>query len=68
MTKLGRWVYCKYCYKNVAPYADHFADLVVCGVCGYGLAPLHAVEEFGSYGAWYDHIVEEFQRANALAP
>lgn len=40
----GRWVYCKYCYRNVAPYDlreeskdSGITRLCVCSECGGGL-------------------------------
>jgi len=36
----GRWIYCKYCYKNVLPVIDEPEGLIVCSECGYGLALL----------------------------
>lgn len=35
---LGRWVDCKYCYKNVLPLLGG-VNQVVCSQCGYGLTP-----------------------------
>ncbi len=35
---LGRWIYCKYCYKSVRPLLSGI-NQVVCGECGYGLTP-----------------------------
>ena len=47
----GRWVYCKYCYKNVRPAISHpsesergkhglpRSEQLICAECGYGLAP-----------------------------
>lgn len=42
--KLGRWWYCKYCYKNELPVADVLEDLIVCSKCGYGLARYSDIE------------------------
>jgi len=40
---VGRWIYCKYCYKNVLPECstgyDGISFQIVCGECGYGLTP-----------------------------
>ena len=36
----GRWVYCKYCYKNVLPVIDESEGLIVCSERGYGLVIL----------------------------
>ena len=50
---LGRWMYCKYCDKNVRPlaliederdFAPELPDpqltrMAVCSACGYGLTP-----------------------------
>lgn len=35
---LGRWIYCKYCYKKVLPLLGG-CNQVVCSKCGYGLTP-----------------------------
>ncbi len=34
----GRWVYCKYCYKNVRPALGGI-NQIVCYRCGSGLSP-----------------------------
>lgn len=34
----GRWIYCKYCYKNVKPMLSGINQLV-CSKCGCGLTP-----------------------------
>jgi len=52
MPKIGRWVYCKYCYKHVLPYFSFADGLVQCTKCGSGLAPLKDVIVFGSYKQW----------------
>lgn len=35
---LGRWIYCKYCYKSVKPSLSGI-NQVVCSECGAGLTP-----------------------------
>jgi hypothetical protein len=65
MTKLGRWVYCKYCYRNARPEIGPDGSLVVCSKCGAGLAPLDRVQEAGSLTAWYEQITLEFVKAFA---
>ena len=50
--KIGRWVYCKYCYKKVLPRLNFPEGLIQCTECIAGLAPLDAVIEAGSYAAW----------------
>ncbi len=35
---IGRWIYCKYCYKNVLPMMSGI-NQIVCSECGYGLTP-----------------------------
>jgi hypothetical protein len=35
---LGRWISCKYCYKNVKPRLGDDYSIVLCSECGYGLA------------------------------
>lgn len=59
--KLGRWTYCKYCYKSVLPLVGPDFSIVVCSCCGYGLAPMREVCEFGSLQAWKCHIIELFE-------
>lgn len=34
----GRWIYCKYCYKNVKPMLSGI-NQIVCSECGSGLTP-----------------------------
>jgi len=38
---VGRWAYCKYCYKNVAPiqHPGSTCPQVACSICEYGLSP-----------------------------
>ena len=36
--KIGRWIYCKYCYQNVKPLLGGVYQ-VICPKCGYGLTP-----------------------------
>jgi hypothetical protein len=42
---MARWVYCKYCYKHVAPrvlaesVCGETTHMTVCSECGYGLTP-----------------------------
>jgi hypothetical protein len=35
---IGRWIYCKYCYKNVKPQLSG-VNQVICSVCNSGLTP-----------------------------
>ena len=35
---LGRWIYCKYCYKSVRPLLSG-VNQIICSECGYGLTP-----------------------------
>jgi len=37
-SKIGRWVYCKYCSKNTKPILGGIFQ-VLCGECEYGLTP-----------------------------
>ncbi len=62
--KVGRWIYCKYCYKNVIPQINYFEDLIQCSECNYGLAPLDEVIKAGSYKKWYEKIELDFVRSN----
>lgn len=62
MPKLGRWVYCKYCYQKVRPELDFLQGLVKCSKCGAGLAQLDKVIEAGSYQKWDEKIGLDFAR------
>jgi len=57
-TGFGRWMYCKYCYKNTRPLCsfENLASITdgelegifvqaVCGECGAGLTPPERVEQ-----------------------
>lgn len=35
--KFGRWMYCKYCYKNVRPIPNYLEGIVECSECGAGI-------------------------------
>lgn len=61
--KLGRWFYCKYCYKSIRPEIGD--GVVICPECHYGLAPLDEVQEAGSLTAWYEGIVRAFNKRHA---
>ena len=54
--KLGRWAYCKYCYKHVLPHFSFGGGLIQCSECGAGLAPLKEVIIVGSYKQWEQHL------------
>lgn len=60
MTDLGRWFYCKYCYRNTRPIIGADGSLVVCSRCNAGLAPLDQVMKFGSLAAWYADLCRRF--------
>lgn len=62
MPKLGRWAYCKYCYKNVRPKLDFDQSLIRCPKCGAGLAPLDQVIEAGSYQKWHEKVLLDYAR------
>lgn len=36
--RAGRWIYCKYCHKNVTPTLSS-ANQICCSECDYGLTP-----------------------------
>jgi hypothetical protein len=57
---VGRWVYCKYCYKNVCPVRDSWENLVTCGECGYGLAHYSDVIKAGSYEAMENERIVKY--------
>lgn len=61
--KLGRWFYCKYCYRNICPKVGPDYSIIICPRCGAGLAPMDDVCRAGSLEAWYEGIVEDFHRA-----
>ena len=60
MTKgIGRWIYCKYCYKNVYPKLGN-VNQILCPECGSGLTP-----DFFTYNAllmWLNEKEEEAQK------
>lgn len=37
MKKIGRWIYCKYCYRKTLPSYSDDRSLIVCSKCGHGL-------------------------------
>jgi len=52
----GRWIYCKYCGKNVMPViltevhpGIGVHEMVLCSQCGYGLTPPIPVEKPGDW-------------------
>ncbi len=47
---MGRWIYCKYCYKNVLPIINYNEGLIQCSECGCGLCLLE--EEIKAEGLW----------------
>jgi hypothetical protein len=59
---IGRWVYCKYCYKNVRPVvmmeelppAAHWppSEMVLCSECSAGLTAPVAIGEGGVKEGW----------------
>jgi hypothetical protein len=63
--KLGRWAWCKRCNKHTRPIIGPDFSLVVCGECGWGLAPAADVCRFGSFKAWHEHLETEFGRRTA---
>lgn len=56
MPKLGRWAYCKYCYRNVLPYLSFGGGLIKCPRCGAGLTPLRDIVVAGSYQQWEQRL------------
>lgn len=62
MPKLGRWVYCKYCYKNVLPNLAFFDGLIECSECKAGLAPLEDVIRAGSYQTWENNLWKQYSK------
>lgn len=55
--KIGRWIYCKYCYKNIQPFVDF--DLIKCSECQAGLAPLDNVIICGSLKRFMEYRSED---------
>lgn len=47
--KLGRWMYCKYCYKDIKPVVNWYDGLVECSECDAGLYPLYDQEDIESW-------------------
>lgn len=58
--KIGRWVYCKYCYKCVLPIVNYDEGLVQCSECSSGLARLDAVIKAGSYKKWWNELYKDY--------
>ncbi|WP_411144903.1 hypothetical protein [Streptomyces sp. x-80] len=52
--------YCKYCYRRRRIGVGPDGSLIVCTVCGYGLAPLEDVIAAGSMRTWYEGICDAF--------
>ncbi len=63
MPKLGRWVYCKYCYKHVLPHFSFGAGLIQCPECESGLAPLKDVIVAHSYEEWERNLEQEYRKS-----
>ncbi|WP_159058812.1 DUF6192 family protein [Streptomyces caeruleatus] len=52
--------YCKYCYQRQPIDIGPDGSLIICTVCGYGLAPLDEVFAAGSMLTWYEGICDKF--------
>lgn len=52
--------YCKYCYRRQRIDIGPDGSLIICTVCGYGLAPLEAVFAAGSMRTWWEGICDRF--------
>ncbi|MEU9397736.1 DUF6192 family protein [Streptomyces sp. NPDC048324] len=52
--------YCKYCYQRQPIDIGPDGSLIICTVCGYGLAPLEEVFAAGSMRTWWEGICDEF--------
>ena len=63
--KLGRWVHCKYCYKNVLPKMNVPEELIQCAECTSGLTPLADVIKAGGYADWEAGISREYRHSAA---
>jgi hypothetical protein len=64
MPKLGRWVYCKYCYKKVLPKLAFIEGVVQCSVCKAALAPLKEIVQAGSYRRWEEALKTTYRLMN----
>ncbi|MER6781172.1 MULTISPECIES: DUF6192 family protein [unclassified Streptomyces] len=52
--------YCKYCYQRQPIDIGPDGSLIVCTVCGYGLAPLDKVFAAGSMRTWWEGVCDTF--------
>ncbi|MGT2533131.1 hypothetical protein ACU4GG_43255 [Streptomyces nojiriensis] len=52
--------YCKYCYQQQPIDIGPDGSLIICTVCGYGLAPLEEVFAAGSMRTWWEGICDQF--------
>jgi hypothetical protein len=43
--RLPRWIYCKYCRKNVLPALSPEWSIIICSECEYGLYPTDTYAE-----------------------
>lgn len=58
---------CKYCHQTCAPEIGPDGSLIVCNLCGAGLATLEFVIEAGGWDAYQDHIHAQFAEASLAA-
>ncbi|MEH0471899.1 hypothetical protein QA943_24215 [Streptomyces sp. B21-097] len=54
--------YCKYCYKRRPIDYGSDGSVIICTVCGSGLAPTEDVFAAGSMLTWWEQICEEFEQ------
>lgn len=59
--------YCKYCYKRRPTDYNSDGSVIICTVCGSGLAPTEDVVAAGSMLTWREQICEEFYRMVAAS-
>lgn len=60
----GRWIYCKYCYKNVKPMLSGI-NQIVCSQCGSGLTPdFFSIDNLRRWLAGDDSALEKDRNSN----
>lgn len=60
----GRWIFCKYCDKNVKPMLSGI-NQIVCSECGYDLTPdFFSIENLKRWLAGDDSALEEDRKSN----
>ncbi|WP_416485266.1 DUF6192 family protein [Streptomyces sp. CL12] len=57
--------YCKYCYRRREIDIGPDGSIIICVVCGYGLAPIEEVFAAGSMLTWWEEISDDFYARQA---